>query len=439
MASTGVLVEQTLPPHASSVSRARALLREALTAAAADALVDDAQLALSEVVTNALVHAGTEVLLRAGLDAAGLRVEVTDGSPHLPALREYSLAAGTGRGLHMVTESVDAWGSYPRGTGKVVWFEIRTGGVATADSSREPDASREIGPADAALAPAEPAVDVELLNFPLLIHVAWQEHASALLREYLLVGLDLDGEDDVGAFVQHASASEAMHLLHEQVPAPELHDDPEAIMTTAVEPSVSAERLLLRIPQSTLDDFETLNAMLEEATALARSGALLVPTTQPEIAAMRRWICEQVREQSSRQAAPRAWSSEVAARSALETRDEPRELTQVARSDRALLAMDTDGMIAAVSPSAAALLGYQSPEQLRGQRLLRIVPRRYHQAHLAGTTLHHTNGRSPLLGRRITVPVVRADGEEVALGLLVQPRQELDGRQAFVAEFFDEG
>lgn len=413
-----------MPPHASSVSHARALLRAALTGAAVT-LLDNAQLAVSEVVTNALVHAGTEVRLQAWLDSDGLRVEVADGNPNLPSVRDHSQASGTGRGLHMVTQSVDAWGSYPCEGGKVVWFEIRS---ASRDHS-DPVPQLERGPG-----PTQRVVAVELLNVPLLMHVAWQEHAAALLREYLLVGLE---DDEVAAFERHAAASEVLSLLHDQLPAPPLLDDPDAIMTTAVEPGVSADRLVVRVPRTAVADFATLDLMLREASAMAATGALLVPPTQPEIAAMRHWLCEQVQEQSGGGRAPQPWASEtvddVAADVVADLAEEPLSVTH---SERAVLAMDEAGVIAGCSSSAAAMLGYPSPDGLRGRRILAIVPRRYHQAHLAGTTLHMTNGRSPLLARRVSVPVVRADGSEGALDLEVQPRQIVDGRRLFVAEFF---
>ena len=80
---------ETLPARAASAARARALVREALARDGATDLVDTAQLAVSEVVTNALVHAGTAIELRIVLDPTGLRAEVTDGNPHLPSLRDY--------------------------------------------------------------------------------------------------------------------------------------------------------------------------------------------------------------------------------------------------------------------------------------------------------------------------------------------------------------
>lgn len=409
-----------MPPHASIVSHARALLRDAL-AGATETLLDNAQLAVSEVVTNALVHAGTEVRLQARFDSSGLRVEVADGNPNLPSVRDHSRASGTGRGLHMVTQSVDAWGSYPCEGGKVVWFEIRS--VPHDRPATVPQLERRAGPTKGVVA-------VELLNVPLLMHVAWQEHAAALLREYLLVGLD---GDEVAAFERHAAASEVLSLLHDQLPAPPLLDDPDAIMSTAVEPAVSAARLVVRVPRTAVADFAALDEMLGEASTMAATGALLVPPTQPEIAAMRRWLCEQVQEQAGEGGAPRPWSSGNADDVATDISEEP---SSVARSERAVLAMDEAGLIAGCSSSAAAMLGYSSPEGLRGRRILAIVPRRYHQAHLAGTTLHMINGRSPLLGRRVSVPVVRADGSEQALELEVQPRQVVDGRRLFVAEFF---
>jgi PAS domain S-box-containing protein len=96
--------------------------------------------------------------------------------------------------------------------------------------------------------------------------------------------------------------------------------------------------------------------------------------------------------------------------------------------------MDERSIIVAASGPAAALLGYARPSELVGQRITRIVPARYHQAHIAGTTLHMVNGRSPLLGQRLTVPVVTATGAEVDVELLVEPQHLTGGRRLFVAD-----
>ena len=58
---------------------------------------------------------------------------------------------------------------------------------------------------------------------PLLMHQAWQEHAAALLREVMLVRLDAE----LSALEEHASASDALGLLLEQVPSPDVGLDPD--------------------------------------------------------------------------------------------------------------------------------------------------------------------------------------------------------------------
>ena len=115
-------VRELLPAAASSAHLARTLVRECLERADATARAEAAELAVSEVVTNALVHAATEVGLHVTFAAGVLRVEVTDGSAHLPLTREYASTAGTGRGLMLLADSVDEWGSFHLEAGKVVWF-----------------------------------------------------------------------------------------------------------------------------------------------------------------------------------------------------------------------------------------------------------------------------------------------------------------------------
>jgi PAS domain S-box-containing protein len=87
-----------------------------------------------------------------------------------------------------------------------------------------------------------------------------------------------------------------------------------------------------------------------------------------------------------------------------------------------------------VSRPACDLLGYPDPGQLLGRRLVAIIPARYHQAHLAGFTLHLVNGRSPLLGGTVSVPVLRSDGTEMVADLVVAAHQLPDGRHLFIAQ-----
>ncbi|PRY10764.1 ATP-binding protein [Kineococcus rhizosphaerae] len=115
---------------ASAVSRARRYVRQALTELGAPELEESAELAVSELVTNAMLHARTAftVTVRA-LEAGGVRVEVADTSPLPVVVRRHGLSAATGRGLQLVAAVSAAWGieAFPAsaGTGKCVWFEPR--------------------------------------------------------------------------------------------------------------------------------------------------------------------------------------------------------------------------------------------------------------------------------------------------------------------------
>jgi anti-sigma regulatory factor (Ser/Thr protein kinase) len=420
---TQVAVDQMLPALPSSAGKARRLLRDALPGEASEEAVDAAALALSEIVTNALVHAGTPMRLRVILAPSAVRVELADGSVHLPLPRDYSRAAGTGRGLHMVTEVVDQWGAHHDEDGKVVWFEI-------ADPPAEPQGAA--GQVSSTPPPARRSMlRVELNNVPLLMHAAWQEHAAGLLRELLLTRL----EEDASAIDEHAAASAAMSVLYEQVPAPELGDAPEAIMATALEPHVSAEQVILDLPQEAAADFDVLDEMLQIAVREAERGQLLSPPTQPEIGELRRWLCDQVRGQSAG-GTPEAWRAPIGNPPPPDPRAFRWDPVSVTTSTRALVAADDTDQIVAVSPAALALLGYGHPRELVGSRLICIIPTRYHQAHIAGLTLHLASGRGPLLGNRIAVPVLRADRTEQVIDLQIDSRHLPDGRAVFVAELF---
>ncbi|WP_051710352.1 ATP-binding protein [Streptomyces sp. NRRL S-350] len=98
----------------------------------ADERLDDALLCLSELLTNARRHAGTVLRVRVTWTREGhLRVDVQDNSLRLPQQRKHNKGSQGGRGLHLVSELADAWGWYPAGAGKVVWFHVTVGQLRT--------------------------------------------------------------------------------------------------------------------------------------------------------------------------------------------------------------------------------------------------------------------------------------------------------------------
>ena len=81
-------------------------------------------LCLSEVVTNAVLHARTGVSVRAVEVGLTIRVEVADGSRVKPVRRSFAEISPTGRGLHLLDRLATSWGIDLSPRGKTVWFEI---------------------------------------------------------------------------------------------------------------------------------------------------------------------------------------------------------------------------------------------------------------------------------------------------------------------------
>lgn len=130
--------EILLPPDPTSARRARQHVVAALGRAGLPDLADTAALLVSEVVTNALLHAHTEVRLGVRVLPSGVRVEVADRSPRQPTRRRPSTESATGRGLLLLEELASRWGVDPASGGKAVWFELRGAARAGAPVSRAP-------------------------------------------------------------------------------------------------------------------------------------------------------------------------------------------------------------------------------------------------------------------------------------------------------------
>ena len=81
---------------------------------------------VSELVTNAMIHARCAPTVRIIIRRARVRVEVADDSPALPVMAPADVMAKGGRGLRIVDHLSLDWGTTPRRhrPGKIVWFEF---------------------------------------------------------------------------------------------------------------------------------------------------------------------------------------------------------------------------------------------------------------------------------------------------------------------------
>ncbi len=122
--------ELLLPPTWSAPAAARAFVQQVCRyrepALPDMTLVDRARLLANELVTNAVVHARTNLRLRLELRGDWLHIAVRDGSPRLLRLVTANPEAEGGRGLRLVEQLARAWGvhSHPDG-GKVVWCTLK--------------------------------------------------------------------------------------------------------------------------------------------------------------------------------------------------------------------------------------------------------------------------------------------------------------------------
>ncbi|MGH3280612.1 MAG: ATP-binding protein [Trebonia sp.] len=121
---TTSLIAFTLPSTPYSVQMARFYIRAALSYHELGDYAEDAGTVTSELVTNAIKHAGAprfglEVMRLAGSGAVA--VIVTDPSPEPPVRRDVAADAEHGRGLNIVERLSARWGWRPEDPGKAVY------------------------------------------------------------------------------------------------------------------------------------------------------------------------------------------------------------------------------------------------------------------------------------------------------------------------------
>lgn len=289
-------VELRLDAGPEAVPRARRMVAGALADSGLHGRSGDAQLVVSELVTNALLHGQAPVVVRVEASGELVRLEVDDAS-NLPLVRPVtSTEAITGRGLSLVSALVDRWGVERTAHGKTVWAEL-----TTAPAAAEPPGQEALAEdIDAILAhwadlePSHPAgrFTVQLGDVPTDLLLAAKSHVDNLIREFAL------------------AASGAASGTTEQVP-PRLGHLLEAVTTRfaearqsikqqALEAAARGEartRLQLTLPVDAAAAGEEYLAALDEVDAYARAARLLTLESPPQHRAFRHWYVSSLVEQ----------------------------------------------------------------------------------------------------------------------------------------------
>jgi anti-sigma regulatory factor (Ser/Thr protein kinase) len=279
-----------LPRSPSSVAQARRFIT---ARAAAWSFPEPAreQLVLigSELVTNAVLHARTELTLTLELRRDRVRISVSDHSQAPASLRHYRADALTGRGLGVVAALSDNWGISAAADGKVVWAELAANGDHDPASPRPPDLRQ---------APSAPASDVpgarrvRFVGVPVDGYLELQAHNDALFRELELVSIELEAGEAAGTPTPLADLVDQLYRrfrgqrdsYRDVVAAAQAHGEPTVELETTASPdNVAMARSYL--------------ALLEQADELCRTGMLLTPEPPPHVKSLRRWFVEQMAAQ----------------------------------------------------------------------------------------------------------------------------------------------
>lgn len=449
-----------LGPTATSARTARHVLGRTLRAHRHDDWAEVAELAVTELVTNAVLHAHTDIILTATISPAELRVEVADSSPELPRPRAENTESTTGRGLALVSLLASSTGvdSNPAG-GKTVWFTIRSDRPSPTEEDLLDAWDIDSSPLDDAQAPPRPtghtgqtspvahltngtdprpseprsvdahastrwvqSVRLPLAGVPLQLWLAAETHHDALLRELTLYTAD---HDLPGVDVTTANHARARITAAVTAAVQALSDTSTTGAATPeghlLEPLQAVDLVIdITTLTQTKDAFLTLQHTLDVAERLAASGRLLARPGLPEVIAVRNWVCQQVTAQV--EATPTIpWTIETAP-----SRGEPEEtpttrtlrphhdpdLAAVRTSSRAVIAADESNRIVAVSSAMTKIIGGHAHD-LVGQRITTVIPPRLREAHIAGFTRFLATGHARVLGTWLELPVLRADGTEV--------------------------
>lgn len=124
---TTLSVVDQLLPVSGTARHARNMVTDSCSRWGLFHLIGPGSLVASELVTNAIMHAGTMMTFRITLRQRYVHIAVHDGSPAAPRMMtELDAMAPGGRGLQLVAKMAAHWGWLPSRDGKVVWATLAT-------------------------------------------------------------------------------------------------------------------------------------------------------------------------------------------------------------------------------------------------------------------------------------------------------------------------
>ena len=262
-------------------------------------LLECAELGVSELVTNALLHAVPPLTVRVRGTREHPRVEVRDGSTELPVMpgaaaadEDDDLLLTFGRGLSIVARCSTAWGVDVEDDGKIVWF-------APAAHSREEMVEGVVtgAPVTGPREPSDDELHIEVRGVPLRSFVEFQHHYRELRREVRLLALAHEDEYPLARDLS-ALFGALERDLHDGIGAEQIED--------ALASGAATADLQVSMPSETAGTIGRFIELLDLADEFCREERLLSLARTPEQQRFQRWfLSEFVRQQQGRP--PLAW------------------------------------------------------------------------------------------------------------------------------------
>lgn len=261
--------------------------------------VETARLLVSELVTNAVLHAGTEIDLRCSLEEARARFEVADGRGDGPLAKRYSHDSPTGRGLRLVDALSTEWGVTRSPRGKTVWFAVTPDpeggdGLGTMVGAATVPLGGPVVPEGVVPAAPRPlaAVTVEILGIPLDVYLEAEQHNDAVVRELalLLQTSSARGGHEVPTRLLEIAA-EVRAVLGPAATAVRVR------VEHALAQCQSTIDLTFDVPVEGWEALVRLAAQLDEVDRFCEAGDLLTLASSPRLRRFRRWYAQQVADQ----------------------------------------------------------------------------------------------------------------------------------------------
>lgn len=278
----------SLEPEPQSVRVARSWVVAELTDLGREDLADAAALGVSELVTNALLHATPPIRVRIGGTTSHPRVEVHDCSARPPDLDPTGLDEDDehlrtfGRGLGIVALYSSRWGADVSSSGKVVWFEpAKEPGLDAADSEGDVFVLDEAVEQRLAERPQpDQLIPVRLIGLPAQEFARFREWYTEVRRELRLLAL---------THPETYPVATELAALTLQVEAERARARGVEGLDEAIAAGVERVDLDYLVPPTVPTTMRQLSDALDRVDLFCREHLLLTLPEDPRTIAVRRW------------------------------------------------------------------------------------------------------------------------------------------------------